>query len=49
VLELVRRDALAAIIPALPIHPHVNLKAIPVGARSFHPALSWPNGTASPG
>ena len=33
VLELVRRDALAQIIPALPIRPHVNLKAIPVGRR----------------
>jgi S-DNA-T family DNA segregation ATPase FtsK/SpoIIIE len=33
VLELVRRDALAAIIPALPVHPHVNLKALPVGRR----------------
>jgi DNA segregation ATPase FtsK/SpoIIIE, S-DNA-T family len=33
VLELVRRDALAAIIPALPIHPHTNLKALPVGRR----------------
>ena len=32
-LELVRRDALAAIIPALPVHPHVNLKALPVGRR----------------
>jgi S-DNA-T family DNA segregation ATPase FtsK/SpoIIIE len=33
VLELVRRDALAAIIPALAVHPHVNLKALPVGRR----------------
>ncbi len=33
VLELVRRDALAAIIPALPVHQHVNLKALPVGRR----------------
>jgi S-DNA-T family DNA segregation ATPase FtsK/SpoIIIE len=33
VLEFVRRDALAAIIPAIPISPHVNLKALPVGRR----------------
>jgi DNA segregation ATPase FtsK/SpoIIIE, S-DNA-T family len=33
ILELVRRDALTAIIPALPMHPHVNLKALPVGRR----------------
>jgi S-DNA-T family DNA segregation ATPase FtsK/SpoIIIE len=31
VLEFVRRDALAAIIPALPIPAHVNLKALIVG------------------
>jgi S-DNA-T family DNA segregation ATPase FtsK/SpoIIIE len=31
VLELVRRDALAAIIPALSIPQHVNLKALHVG------------------
>src|ERR1035441_911485 len=31
VLELVRRDALAAIIPALPVRPHVKKKARPVG------------------
>ena len=31
ILELVRRDALAAIIPALPVHAHVNFKALPVG------------------
>jgi S-DNA-T family DNA segregation ATPase FtsK/SpoIIIE len=33
VLEFVRRDALAAIIPALPIPAHVNLRALPVGRR----------------
>jgi S-DNA-T family DNA segregation ATPase FtsK/SpoIIIE len=33
VLELVRRDALAAIIAALSVHPHVNLRALPVGRR----------------
>jgi S-DNA-T family DNA segregation ATPase FtsK/SpoIIIE len=33
VLELVRRDALAAIIPALPIPAHVDLRALPVGRR----------------
>jgi DNA segregation ATPase FtsK/SpoIIIE, S-DNA-T family len=33
VLEFVRRDALAAIIPALPIPPHTNLRALPVGRR----------------
>jgi len=33
VLELVRRDALAAIIPALPPPHHVDLKALPVGRR----------------
>jgi S-DNA-T family DNA segregation ATPase FtsK/SpoIIIE len=31
VLEFVRRDALAAIIPALPIPAHVDLRALPVG------------------
>jgi S-DNA-T family DNA segregation ATPase FtsK/SpoIIIE len=30
-LELVRRDALAEPIPALPISPEVNLRALPVG------------------
>jgi DNA segregation ATPase FtsK/SpoIIIE, S-DNA-T family len=33
VLEFVRRDALAAIIPALPIPPRVDLRALPVGRR----------------
>jgi DNA segregation ATPase FtsK/SpoIIIE, S-DNA-T family len=33
VLEFVRRDALAQIIPALPITAHVHLKALPVGRR----------------
>jgi DNA segregation ATPase FtsK/SpoIIIE, S-DNA-T family len=33
VLEFVRRDALAAIIPAVPIPGHVDLKALPVGRR----------------
>jgi S-DNA-T family DNA segregation ATPase FtsK/SpoIIIE len=33
VLELVRRDALAAIIPALPLPAKVNLRALPVGRR----------------
>jgi DNA segregation ATPase FtsK/SpoIIIE, S-DNA-T family len=33
VLEFVRRDALAAIIPALPIPAHVDLRALPVGRR----------------
>jgi S-DNA-T family DNA segregation ATPase FtsK/SpoIIIE len=33
VLEFVRRDALAAIIPALPIAPVTDLRALPVGRR----------------
>ena len=33
VLEFVRRDALAAVIPALTMHPHVDLTALPVGRR----------------
>jgi hypothetical protein len=33
VLELARRDALAQIIPALPVRPHPSLKALPVGRR----------------
>ena len=33
VLEFVRRDALAAIIPALPIPIHVDLKALAIGRR----------------
>jgi S-DNA-T family DNA segregation ATPase FtsK/SpoIIIE len=39
ILELVRRDALAAIIPALPIPAHVNLRALPVGRRED--GLPW--------
>ena len=31
VVELVRRDALAAIIPALPVPPHTDLRAVPAG------------------
>jgi DNA segregation ATPase FtsK/SpoIIIE, S-DNA-T family len=33
VLEFVRRDALAAIIPALPLPTHMDLRALPVGRR----------------
>jgi S-DNA-T family DNA segregation ATPase FtsK/SpoIIIE len=33
VVELVRRDALAGIIPALPIPAHVDLRAVPAGRR----------------
>jgi S-DNA-T family DNA segregation ATPase FtsK/SpoIIIE len=33
ILEFVRRDALAAIIPAIAISARVNLKALPVGRR----------------
>jgi S-DNA-T family DNA segregation ATPase FtsK/SpoIIIE len=33
VLEFVRRDALAGIIPAIPIPAQANLKALPVGRR----------------
>jgi len=33
VLEFVRRDALAAVIPALPILGHADLRALPVGRR----------------
>jgi DNA segregation ATPase FtsK/SpoIIIE, S-DNA-T family len=33
VLELVRRDALAAIIPALPLPARADLRALPVGRR----------------
>ena len=39
VLEFVRRDALAAIIPALPIPDHPDLKALPVGRRED--GLPW--------
>jgi S-DNA-T family DNA segregation ATPase FtsK/SpoIIIE len=31
ILELVRRDALAAVMVALPVHAHVNFKALPIG------------------
>lgn len=33
ILELVRRDALAAVIPALPIPAHADLRALQVGRR----------------
>jgi DNA segregation ATPase FtsK/SpoIIIE, S-DNA-T family len=33
VLEFVRRDALAAIVPALPIPAHVDLRALAIGRR----------------
>ena len=33
ILELVHRDALAAIIPALPIPACADLRALPVGRR----------------
>ena len=33
ILEFVRRDALAAIIPAIPSTAHVDLRALPVGRR----------------
>jgi DNA segregation ATPase FtsK/SpoIIIE, S-DNA-T family len=39
VLEFVRRDALAAPIPALPIPAHADLKALPVGRRED--GLPW--------
>ncbi len=39
VLEFVRRDALAAILPALPIPAHPDLKALPVGRRED--GLPW--------
>jgi DNA segregation ATPase FtsK/SpoIIIE, S-DNA-T family len=39
VLEFVRRDALAAIIPAMPIPDRVDLKALPVGRRED--GLPW--------
>jgi S-DNA-T family DNA segregation ATPase FtsK/SpoIIIE len=38
-LEFVRRDALAAIIPALPVPDRVDLKALPVGRRED--GLPW--------
>jgi DNA segregation ATPase FtsK/SpoIIIE, S-DNA-T family len=39
VLEFVRRDALAAIIPALSVPAHPDLKALPVGCRED--GLPW--------
>ena len=39
VLEFVRRDALAVIVPALPIPAHPDLKALPVGRRED--GLPW--------
>jgi DNA segregation ATPase FtsK/SpoIIIE, S-DNA-T family len=39
ILELVRRDALAAIIPALPIPAHTDLRALAVGRRED--GLPW--------
>ncbi len=39
VLEFVRRDALAAIVPALPIPAHPDLTALPVGKRED--GLPW--------
>jgi S-DNA-T family DNA segregation ATPase FtsK/SpoIIIE len=39
VLEFVRRDALAAVIPALPIPAHVDLRALPIGRRED--GLPW--------
>jgi DNA segregation ATPase FtsK/SpoIIIE, S-DNA-T family len=39
VLEFVRRDALAAIIPALPVPDRVDLRALPVGRRED--GLPW--------
>jgi len=33
VIELVRRDALAAIVPALPVPEHVDLGAVPIGRQ----------------
>jgi DNA segregation ATPase FtsK/SpoIIIE, S-DNA-T family len=39
VLEFVRRDALAAIVPALPVPAQVDLRALPVGRRED--GLPW--------
>jgi DNA segregation ATPase FtsK/SpoIIIE, S-DNA-T family len=39
VLEFVRRDALAVVVPALPIPGHPDLKALPVGRRED--GLPW--------
>src|SRR5208283_2822604 len=38
-LEFVRRDALAAIVPALPVPAHPDLRALPVGRRED--GLPW--------
>ena len=38
-LEFVRRDALAALVPALPVPAHPDLKALPVGRRED--GLPW--------
>jgi S-DNA-T family DNA segregation ATPase FtsK/SpoIIIE len=38
-LEFVRRDALAQVVPALPIHPQPDLRALPVGRRED--GLPW--------
>ena len=46
VLEFVRRDALAAIIPALAIPAHADLKALPsAAARTAQPWLIRLHGT----
>ena len=39
VLEFVRRDALAAVVPALPVPDRPDLKALPVGRRED--GLPW--------
>jgi S-DNA-T family DNA segregation ATPase FtsK/SpoIIIE len=39
VLEFIRRDALAALVPVLPIPDHPDLKALPVGRRED--GLPW--------
>jgi DNA segregation ATPase FtsK/SpoIIIE, S-DNA-T family len=38
-LEFVRRDALARVVPALPVHPDPDLRALPVGRRED--GLPW--------
>ena len=38
-LEFVRRDALARVVPALPVPPHPDLRALPVGRRED--GLPW--------
>jgi len=46
VLEFVRRDALAAVIPALPIPAHADLRALPIGRREDgQPWLARVHGT----